>query len=371
MSKKTVADYGRKFSLMRALFQLGFCLLAVLLSISPASAKEKIILDTDMVEMFDDGIAMLLLAKAPEVELLGVTVTAGNTWVPDGVAIALRQLELEDISGVPVVPGMRTPFRPGRIEGLAAERVLMGIGPDGWTGAFGYVEPESWRAAYEARYGENPTLEPDKRHAVDFIIEQVKKHPGEVTVASIGPCGNLAMAILKAPEIAPLIRRVVYMGGAFFTSGNVTPAAEFNCWFDPEAARICMRAPFKEQIIVGLDAAEKVPFTYARYLAVQKTLGKSGLGRMLPATYVGRQFAANTNFQHYIWDVLVAAIILDPSLAIKDKTAKVDVNTEYGLSYGQTLAYPEQGPTGAGTARIVLEVDKERFWSFLLTRLQR
>ena len=92
---------------------------------------------------------------------------------------------------------------------------------------------------------------------------------------------------------------------------------------------------------------------------------------MLPATYVGRQFAANTNFQHYIWDVLVAAIILDPSLAIKDKTAKVDVNTEYGLSYGQTLAYPEQGPTGAGTARIVLEVDKERFWSFLLTRLQR
>ena len=79
MPKKTVADYGRKFSLMRALFQLGLCLLAVLLSISPASAKEKIILDTDMVEMFDDGIAMLLLAKAPEVELLGVTVTAGNS----------------------------------------------------------------------------------------------------------------------------------------------------------------------------------------------------------------------------------------------------------------------------------------------------
>ena len=80
---------------------------------------------------------------------------------------------------------------------------------------------------------------------MDFIIEEVRKHPGELTIVEIGPCSNLALAVLKAPDIVPLIKRVIFMGGSFFKPGNVTPTAEFNWWFDPEAARIVVRTPFQ------------------------------------------------------------------------------------------------------------------------------
>ena len=116
------------------------------------------------------------------------------------------------------------------------------MGHDAWVGAFGYPKPESWQKVYRERYGKEPQSRPDPRHAVDFIIEEVRKHPGELTIVEIGPCSNLALAVLKAPDIVPLIKRVIFMGGSFFKPGNVTPTAEFNWWFDPEAARIVVRA---------------------------------------------------------------------------------------------------------------------------------
>ncbi len=336
--------------------------LAVLCSF-PVSAREKVILDSDMVEGFDDGVAMLALAEAPGIELVGVTIVAGNSWVSDGVAYALRQLELAG-KDIPVAAGMDSPFRPQRYELFGLERQLFGMGHDAWVGAFGYPKPESWQKAYRERYGKEPRLRPDPRHAVDFIIEEVRKHPGEITIAAIGPCSNLALAVLKAPDIVPLIRRVIYMGGAFFKPGNVTPSAEFNWWFDPEAARIAVRTPFREQIMVGLDVCEKVPFTFDRYqtfLAGQEPKMKA----LVESTYAGRQFAADKAHSQYVWDVLVAAILIDPGLVAEERTCAVDVNAEFGTSYGQALAYPGEGPQGTQKARIIMAVDQERFWNML------
>ena len=109
---------------------------------------------------------------------------------------------------------------------------------------------------------------------------------GLPTIAEIGPCSNLALAVLKAPDIVPLIKRVIFMGGSFFKPGNVTPTAEFNWWFDPEAARIVVRTPFREQIMVGLDVCEKMPFSFDRYqafLAGQRPEMK----KLLESTYAG------------------------------------------------------------------------------------
>ena len=223
-----------------------------LLCAFPVSAREKVILDSDMVEGFDDGVAMLALAQSPGIELIGVTIVAGNTWVSDGVAYALRQLEIAG-QNIPVAAGVDRPFRPQRYELFGLERQLFGMGHDAWVGAFGYPKPESWQKVYRERYGKEPQSRPDPRHAVDFIIEEVRKHPGELTIVEIGPCSNLALAVLKAPDIVPLIKRVIFMGGSFFKPGNVTPTAEFNWWFDPEAARIVVRTPFREQIMVGLE----------------------------------------------------------------------------------------------------------------------
>lgn len=329
----------------------------------PVSAREKVILDSDMVEGFDDGVAMLALAKSPDVDLVGVTVAAGNTWVPEGVAYALRQLEIAGKS-IPVAAGAERPFRPQRHELFGLERQLFGMGHDAWVGSFGYPNPGSWQKVYRERYGNEPQSRPDPRHAADFIIEEVRKHPGEITIAEIGPCTNLALAVLKAPDIVPLIRRVIYMGGSFFKPGNVTPAAEFNWWFDPEAARIAVRTPFREQIMVGLDVCEKMPFTFERhqaFLAVQSPQMKA----LLESTYAGRQFAKDKAFSQYVWDVLVAAIIIDPGLITEERTCAVDVNAEFGPSYGQALAYPGNGPQGSQKARIITAIDQERFWKML------
>ena len=156
--------------------------LAVLLLSFPACAescpkeKELVILDTDMVELYDDGIAMLMLTASPEIELLGVTVVAGNTWVEEGAAYALRQLEgAGHAASVPVAMGKNAPLREGRLGNMKKERELFGFGRDDWQGAGGYARPESWRAVYRGTYKAEPKFAPIEQHAVDFIIEQVKK----------------------------------------------------------------------------------------------------------------------------------------------------------------------------------------------------
>ena len=237
------------------------CMLCVT-SVQAAQQKEKVLLDTDMVEMFDDGVALIMLANAPGIDLLGVTCVTGNSWVQEGVAYSLRHLEIEG-RNIPVVEGMRYPLRPQRHELFEMERAQFGMGHDAWLGSLGRPEPTSWQDFYKQQYGREAQFKPLNTHAVNFIIDTIRANPHEVTIAAIGPCTNLAAAIRMAPDIVPLVKRVVYMGGSFFQPGNVTPAAEFNWWIDPEAAQITVRSPFKEQIVFGLDVCEKVVFRKA------------------------------------------------------------------------------------------------------------
>ena len=340
---------------------------ALLLLVMPAfaAAKEKVLLDADMVESFDDGVAMILLANAPGIDLVGVTTLTGNSWVAAGTANAIKQLEIEGKTTIPVAMGFEYPLRPGRHAGIATERKLFGMGHDSWLGSFGLENPKSWQAEYTKLYGGAPSMTPDKRHAVDFIIDTIRANPGEVTIAAIGPCANLAVAVRKAPDIIPLIKRVVYMGGSFYQQGNVTPTAEFNWWFDPEAAKIALQSPFKEQVIVGLDVCEKVVFRKAHYDRLVQTLGKSGQLKILRSTFPAQQFEKDSSFTFFIWDVIVSAIIIDPSVITREVTAYVDINDQYGLSYGQSIAYPKQGPEGSRQARIILDVDQDKLWNLI------
>ena len=352
-------------TMCKRVFQLACIAVLPLFLATQAVAKEKVILDTDMVEAFDDGVAMILLANAPGIELLGVTTLSGNSWVEEGTAYALRQLEIESKTSIPVSVGLPYPFRPQRHELFELERKSIGRGHDLWVGSFGLPQPESWQAFYTKKYGKEPSAKPIAKHAVDFIIDTVRANPNEVTIAAIGPCGNLAMAIRKAPDIIPLIKRVVYMGGSFYKQGNTTPAAEFNWFFDPEAAKMAVRAPFKEQIVVGLDVCEHVLIRKANYDRLLQTMGKSGQADLLRESFVGQNFAKNPDFSFFVWDVLVSAIIIDPSLITKEVKAFIDVNTDYGLSYGQSLAYSEVAPAGAQQARIILDIDQEKFWNLI------
>ncbi len=330
-----------------------------------AQAKEKVLLDADMVDAFDDGIAMLMLANDPKVDLVGITTVSGNSWAKAGTASALYQLQIAGKNSIPVAMGIEYPIRAQRHLNIALERKLFGIGRDVWMGSFGLQNPQSWQEFYKKTYGAKPALAPIDMHGVDFIIDTVRKNPHEITIAAIGPCTNLALAIMKAPDIISLIKRVIYMGGSFYTGGNVTPAAEFNWWFDPEAARMAVRAPFKEQIVVGLDVAEKIVFKKEHYDRFKQSLKGTKLGELVSTSHTGISFTKDAQFTHFVWDLIVSAIIIDPSIITKEITAFIDVNDQYTLSYGQSLPYPIDGPAGAQKARIILEVDETRFWDMV------
>jgi inosine-uridine nucleoside N-ribohydrolase len=340
-------------------------LLMVLGSI--AGAREKVILDTDMVVLYDDGVAMMMLAKHPGIELLGVTIVPGNTWVSEGTAYALRQLEVLNRKDIPVASGILYPIRAGRYETMEGERKMFGFSSS-YTGCFRRTEPTSFLDVYRTEFGGRPKIKPVDKHAVNFLIDTIKANPGEVTVMPIGPCTNLAIAIRIAPEIIPLIKRVVYMGGAFDTPGNTTPSAEFNWWFDPEAAKMCVRAPFADQLIVGLDVCEKYRFNkkiFDRITAVNKPIAK-----MFKAKY-GPEFKKNPKYTRLVWDTIAAAVVIDPALITEEETRWVDVNSDYGLDYGRSYGYSKRGPAGTQKARILFTIDEQRFWNLMVDLLTK
>lgn len=335
--------------------------------VSVVGARETVILDSDMVVLYDDGVAMMMLARHPDIELLGVTIVPGNTWVAEGTAYALRQLELLNRTDIRVAMGIRHPLRAGRYETLSVERQMFGYSSR-YTGCFTRPEPASYRDVYRAEFGREATGKPVDRHAVDFLIDQIKAHPGEVTVVAIGPCTNLAVAIRMAPEIIGLIKRVVYMGGAFDVPGNTTPAAEFNWWFDPEAAKIAVRAPFVDQLIVGLDVCEK--YRFGREVFDRITASEKPIGTMFAKKY-GPEFGKDADYTRLVWDTIAAAVVIDPTLILEEETRWVDVNSDYSLDYGRSLGYRQQGPAGTQRARILLAIDEARFWDLMVELLTK
>jgi len=349
----------------RVVLVVATLLLVVLVSV--AGAKEKVILDTDMVVLYDDGVAMMMLTNHPDIELLGVTIVPGNTWLSEGTAYALRQLEVLNRTDIPVASGIRYPLRAGRSETMKIEREMFGYSSS-YTGCFARIEPASYLDVYQREFGSRPAIKPVGKHAVNFLIDTIKANPGQVTVMPIGPCTNLAIAIRIAPEIVPLIKRVVYMGGAFDVPGNTTPAAEFNWWFDPEAAKMSVRAPFADQLIVGLDVCKKYRFNrklYNRITAVDTPIAK-----MFNRKY-GPEFEKDPNYTRLVWDTIVAAVVIDPSLIVEEETRWVDVNSDYGLDYGRSLGYHRQGPAGTQKARILLTIDEQRFWNLMVDLLTK
>ena len=188
-------------------------------------ANQKVILDTDFTTTSDDGMVGIMAAQLHAegvIELLGITVVAGNEWLPQEVADALRAVERLGIASVGVYAGARYPLVHD-YRNLQQEKALWGVGGS-W-----YRRPEPADGSLIAPFdGFAATTRVQREHAVAFIVDTVKKYPHDVTLLAIGPLTNIALAIRMNPEIVPLIKRIVYMGGAFEVPGNTTPSAEMN-----------------------------------------------------------------------------------------------------------------------------------------------
>lgn len=349
------------------MFKVALMSILFFISISQVKvyATEKVLLDSDVVELFDDGVAMIMLAKSDDIQLLGVTTSTGNNWVENSTAFAIRQLEGLKIKNIPVVQGSTPKRIANRFLNIDRENKFFGRGINhSYHGAGSFSRPKNWQEAYQTRYNVNPTLSPEKENAVDFIIKTIKQNPHEVTIAEIGPCTNLAMALKKSPEIASLIKRVIYMGGAFYVEGAEFPVAEFNIWVDPESARTAFRANFPEQIIVPLDVCHKIHISKEEFFDLKSRIKSPLFADMMNRHYLIDYFESD-NASNYIWDILVSAILIDPNVITEEITLPVDVNDVYSLSYGQTIAFKGYGPEGSKKARIILSVDEFKIHDML------
>jgi inosine-uridine nucleoside N-ribohydrolase len=336
-----------------------------------------VIVDADVGLLNDDAVALFMLMNTPGVEVLGVTIVPGTTWMEEGTAYALAQLEVVGRADIPVFMGVGEPLMGSRQARLASEERLWGNSE--YLGAYARPRPASYLGLGREPAIGYPTTKPADEHAVDFIVRAVKAHPHEVTLFVLGPPTNVALAVRTHTEIVPLVRRVIYMGGAIDVPGNATPAAEFNWWFDPESTRISLRTPFREQIVVPLDIAERVFYTKAefdRIVSAPETPIVSLFRRLQ-----GPRFERTRDARSFVWDALAAGIFLAPAIATRLEDRVIDVDTAYGPNYGRSIGYhqsrrrafgsPENFPAGTERVKVLFEVDRPAFWDLYVSLMTK
>ncbi|MEO0484533.1 MAG: nucleoside hydrolase [Pseudomonadota bacterium] len=303
----------------------------------------KIIIDTDPGQ--DDAVAILLALASPELEVLGITAVAGN--VP--LALTARNARVVcELAGRPDVAVYAGCDRPMGRSLVTAEHV------HGQTGLNGTDLPE-------------PTMPLEDAHAVDFIIDTCRTVPG-VTLCPLGPLTNIATALDRAPDIAASIAEIVLMGGAYFEVGNITPAAEFNIYVDPEAAKIVFGSGIK-LTVAPLDLTHKM-LTSADWIARMRALG----------TPVGDAVAGWTDFFERfdvakygsagapLHDPCVIAHLIDPTL-FQGREVNVEIETDSPLTRGMTVADWWDVTDRAPNATFLGDGDRTRFFELLTTRL--
>lgn len=301
---------------------------------NPISTRQRhrIILDCD--PGVDDAVALLLaFASRKEIDLLAVTTVAGNVPEASTTRNALRICALAGQAAVPVYAGCPRPLMRKKREGASVH------GEDG-LGDIGLADTD---------------LKTRNEHAVDFIIDAVNAAPDEITLCVIGPMTNIAVALVKAPDIAAKIKQIVFMGGAVDRPGNTTATAEFNIWFDPHAASIVASAGIP-MTMFGLDVTSQAIITPQWLEQLRSRTGRLGSATagMLAQYHAG---------DPWLHDPCVIAYLIDPSL-FSGRRIALSVCTDPGPDYGRTI---DTG--GEGNCLMVETVDSARFFDLLLARM--
>jgi inosine-uridine nucleoside N-ribohydrolase len=327
------------------------------------AGREIVLFDTDSCLFCDDGAALVMLLRSPShVTIPGITVVPGNVWPSQGAEYMFHILDLLKRPQVPVYTGAHTPLVHTAAMAREAERRW---GKLQYTGAFA-DSPDEVKPAPGARL----TLRKPKHDgAVDFIISEIERNPGEVTILALGPMTNIALALRMKPEIETKIKQIVFMGGNVHVPGNSSAAAEFNFWFDPESARIVLRSRIPRKVMFGLDIANTAPIHKAHFdeLVAVKTpiteLIREDWGNRYPG-FLKRADAVN-----YLWDALAAAYLLDPEFVTKWETAHLDVLTVWGKFYGSTVPLDRKAAPGATPVQIALQLDFKRVWALFKEKM--
>ncbi|MEP9401295.1 nucleoside hydrolase [Sphingomonas silueang] len=354
-------------------------LAALLMAASPAWAQQA----RRLVVVDDEGfgLAHAMLLDAPDVQVLGITTVTGNVWVNRATAMALKGVETMG-RDVPVVQGATYPLVNSEV---LTERWEALYGKLTWKGAWmrRWVEPTQQSTPPYHRAddpvdlpGGNPTRTASGEIAANFLLRMVREHPGQVTIIAMGPLTNLALAQRLDPAFAGLAKELVYMGGSlnprqvrdgvsaaqFAREFVHSPRREFNARFDPEAASIVSRSPWRRITVVPSDpstATELTPALLARLRAVSPPAVAAWIGALEPG--------------FPLWDEIAAGVWLDPGIVTARDTAFVDYDTQFGPNYGDTLSWNEGYQPGIGERRaeVIRTIDPAKLEALMLRLLAR
>ncbi len=321
-------------------------------------AAPKVIIDSDFNTMGDDGqlfvMATQLMAQG-KVNVLGLTVESGNGWLMQEQSDALKAAERMSVAsqiGVYSGADYALAYDPASIQAQIAAN------PTGWFGAWMFPKPQSAAdlTAPPDGFAISNTLR--SQNASDFMIAAIKAHPHEVTILEVGPPTNLALALRKAPEIAPLIKAIVYMGGNINVPGNSNAVAEMNWWFDPVAVSEILRLDIPQSVI-PLDVTDTVPLDQATFDAIAHNPARQTVVTQIYDTENAQFLGPDA----HIFDTLTIAYLLDPTLATQTTDAWLWINTTPGEQQGQVTASTTAPIVGGSVRKIryVSKFDNTRF----------
>jgi pyrimidine-specific ribonucleoside hydrolase len=306
-----------------------------------------VLIDTD--PGIDDALALMLAVASPEIDLVGVTTVGGNTGIEHTTQNALRLLHLLGRDDVPVAAGASTPLVRAH---AAPDPVSEAVHGDGGIGGV-ELDPAPRDA--------------DPRSAGELMVDVIERSAEPVTLVAIGPLTNVAALSAAHPRAYARLDRVVIMGGGARVLGNMTPAAEFNVWYDPEAAATVFAGPV-EVTMVGLDVTHRAVTPAAAWEALR---GGGRLARAVTgmvehyAAFHLQQYGSADTAQH---DSLAVGAVVDPGL-LTIRHCFVDVECAGTLTRGMTVVDLDDVSGRAPNTRVAVEVDAAGFNRLLLSRL--
>ena len=309
--------------------------------------------------------AVLALIQSADTDVLGITVVTGDAWLAEEVQHTLRLMEIIGRTDIPIVPGAAFPLVNtqeyiARWETMHGKVVYQGA----WNFAAGHAVhgPSEIPPMPEGA----PTIKPANEDAAHFLIRMVHKYPHQITIYEGGPLTNLALAQAIDPEFASLSKELILMGGSLSPQTDdpeftMTPRREFNLWIDPEASSRVLHAAWPRIIVTTVD------------LSVKTQMSKDLIAEIAKGQYPAAQYTAKYASAGYLWDELAAVAWLDPSIITKTRKLYLDVSTDHGASYGDTLVWTEDTRPHLGEREVEIQddLDKQKFYKEFVDLLTR
>jgi len=336
--------------------------------------KIKVIVDQDARgPATTDMQSILIFLQSEKFDVLGITTVSGDQWVKEETMRTLRLLEIAGRADVPVIQGAEFPLLNSKAESERWEALYGKLRYKGcWNDPSREgTTPSTFHEAYHDPQVVPPLVEgephtrPLDETAAHFIARLVHQYPGEVVIWAGGPLTNVALALRLDPEVATLAKGLVLMGsGMYADNGGITGVdarREFNWWFDPEAVRITMRAPWKKITITPVDVSIKTRLSPEIMAAIAKA--DTPVARYLTAYSV----------ESFMWDELSAAAMIDPSIITEQKELYVDIDIDHGANYGNTLFWAPgtELPPYERLATVQFDVDARKLYDLYIKLMTR